>query len=193
MKYLYIFVQNKHLENVIKYGMKLSEFSNKLLTLSDVQKCGITAFLSPKDSELYYETDFSCVKVLTNNINGLIYNKTCDNSHLLNDFICDISKYEVGHFEEPVAFITSTILPENIQVYNKLQDVPLLIENSKQFYYEKAIHDMLENDKFSKYELYQMLLILGEQKKIYQTTIDKNIKIYEDKISGKKYTKRSSF
>lgn len=193
MKYLYIYVQNKYLDDVIKYGMKLSEFSNKLLKISDIQKAGITAFLSPKDSELYYETDFSCIKILTDNINGVIYNKTCDNSYLLNDFICDISNYEIGHFEEPVAFITSTILPENIQLYNKIQDVPLVIENSKQFYYEKAIHDMLENDKFSKYELYQMLLILGEQKKIYQTTIDNNIKIYEDKISGKKYTKRSSF
>lgn len=193
MKYLYIFIDNNKLDDVIKYGMKLSEFSNKLLTISKTQKYGITAFLSPKDSELYYDNNYSCIKVLTDKLKCLIYNKTCDNSYLLKDFICNINEYQLGLYEEPVAFITSTILPEDIQLYNKLQDVPLVIENSKQYFYEKSINDMLENDKFSKYELYQMLLILGEQKKIFKTTNDNCIKIYEDKISGKKYTKRSNF
>ena len=52
---------------------------------------------------------------------------------------------------------------------------------------------MIESDKFSKYELYQMLLILGEQKKLYKTVKEDNIKIYVDKTTGKKYTKKSSF
>ena len=52
---------------------------------------------------------------------------------------------------------------------------------------------MLENDKFTKYELYQILLILGEQKKIFSTTKIDNIKIYKDNINGNLYTKKSSF
>ena len=52
---------------------------------------------------------------------------------------------------------------------------------------------MLDSGKFSNYELYQILLILGEQKKIFTTDIDKNIKVYLDTISGKKYTKKSNF
>lgn len=193
MKYLYVYVENNNIEKVVKYGMKLSEFANKILNISDLQKSGIIAYLSPKDTSFYFNDNYSCVKVLVNNLNCLIYNQTCENTDILDNFICDVHDYEIGTFEDPIAFIQSTILPENIQLYNKLQDVPLIIEDSKQFYYEKAINEMLENNNFSKYELYQLLLILGEQKKIFKTELSNNIKVYTDRISGKKYTKKSSF
>lgn len=193
MKYIYVYVENNKIDDVIKYGMKLSEFADKVLSISKTNKSGITAYLSPKDSLLYDDNNYSCIKVLTNNINCLVYNNICINSNLLKHFICDLEKYEIGSYEDPICFITSTILPENIQIYNKIQDVPLIIEDSKQYYYEKAINSMIENDKLSKYELYQMLLIFGEQKKIYKTVKENNVKIYVDKTSGKKYTKKSSF
>lgn len=192
MKYLYVYVENNNIEKVVKYGMKLSEFANKILNISNLQKSGITAYLSPKDASFYFNDNYSCVKVSVDNLNCIIYNQICENTDILNDFMCDVSDYKIGTFEDPVAFIQSTILPENIQIYNKLQDVPLIIENSKQFYYEKSINEMLENDNFSKYELYQLLLILGEQKRVFKTKSSSNIKIYTDKISGKKYTKKSS-
>lgn len=193
MRYLYVFLENKYIEDVLKYGMKLSEFSNKILTIEQTQKSGIIAYLSPKDSNLYEDEHYSCVKILRNNLNGYIYNNICSKHDLLNQFICEFDDYELGSYEEPIAFITSTILPENIQLYDKIRDVPLLIENSKEFYYEKSIHTMLDNQYFSNYELYQILLILGEQKKIFQTSNHDNIKIYHDTKSSKNYTKKSSF
>ena len=45
---------------------------------------------------------------------------------------------------------------------------------------------------FSKYELYQMLLILGDQKRVLNTEKYQNVKVYTDQVSGKKYTKRSN-
>ena len=45
---------------------------------------------------------------------------------------------------------------------------------------------------FSKYELYQMLLILGDQKKALNAEKYQNVKVYIDQVSGKKYTKRSN-
>lgn len=193
MRYLYVFLENKYIEDVLKYGMKLSEFSNKILTIEQTQKSGIIAYLSPKDSNLYEDEHYSCVKILRNNLNGYIYNNICSKHDLLNQFICEFDDYELGSYEEPIAFITSTILPENIQLYDKIRDVPLLIENSKEFYYEKSIHTMLDNQYFSNYELYQILLILGEQKKIFQTSNHDNIKVYHDTKSSKNYTKKSSF
>ncbi len=193
MKYLYIYVKNIDIENVIKYGIKLSEFANKVINLQNTHKYGITAYLAPKDSPHYFDNEYSCIKILLNNLNCLIYNQICENTIFFEDYICDISQYEIGTFEDPIAFIQSTILPENIQIYNKIQDIPLLIQDSKQYYYEKSISEMLDNSNFSKYELYQLLLILGEQKKILESEINNNVKIYIDKISGKKYTKKSSF
>ena len=45
---------------------------------------------------------------------------------------------------------------------------------------------------FSKYELYQTLLILGDQKRVLNVEKHKNVKIYTDPISQKIYTKRSN-
>lgn len=84
MKYIYIYVKNSKIDDVIKYGMKLSEFSNKTISISDSKKSGITAYLSPKDSPLYNDINYSCIKVLTDNINCQVYNNICINSNFLN-------------------------------------------------------------------------------------------------------------
>ena len=44
----------------------------------------------------------------------------------------------------------------------------------------------------TKYELYQTLLILGDQKKVLNVEKYQSVKVYTDPISNKRYTKRSS-
>ncbi len=193
LKNLYIYIKNSELDNILKYGIKLSEYANKVIIYSNTQKSGILSYLAPKDSELYYDENYSCIRISADNIKGLIYNKVCENLNIFSEFICDISDYEYGRFEEPMAIITSTILPENINLYNKDMDIPLLIQNSKDYYYENSINELLSTNKFSNYELYQILLILGEQKKLLSTNLESNIKMYTDKINGKIYTKKSNF
>ena len=194
MKNLYIYIEKTKLDDVIKYGIKLSEFSNKVLNISENQtKTGIIAYLTPKDSELYYDSDSTCIRVSTKDINYFIYNKICENTDFTSEFICTPDEYNLGDYEEPIALIYSTILPENISTYNKLMDIPIIIENSKEYYYEKAVNDMLEYEKFTKYELYQMLLILGNQKKIFDIKYNENgIRIYKDIKDNKFYTKKGS-
>lgn len=194
MKNLYIYIEKTKLDDVIKYGIKLSEFSNKVLNISENQtKAGIIAYLTPKDSELYYDSDYTCIRVSTKDINYFIYNKICENTDFTSEFICTPDEYNLGDYEEPIALIYSTILPENISTYNKLMDIPIIIENSKEYYYEKAVNDMLEYEKFTKYELYQMLLILGNQKKIFDIKYNENgIRIYKDIKDNKFYTKKGS-
>lgn len=193
MKNLYIYLENKNLEDVLKYGIKLSEFSNKSIDINNSHKVGITAYLTPKDSELFFDNNYTCIRVNTENLNYYIYNKTVENTKLLKNFILDGNDYIEGDFEEPISIICSTILPENIFLYNKIKDVPLFIENSKEYYYEKSIHEMLQSGNFSNYELYQILLILGNQKKFFsKEDIDTNLKIYKDTKSNKIYTKKNS-
>ena len=66
------------------------------------------------------------------------------------------------------------------------------MQNSREFYYEKCINEIIDTEKISKYELYQTLLILGDQKKLYDVEKIENIKFYKVKISGKTYTKKSN-
>lgn len=194
MENLYIYVQKENIDNISKYGMKLSEYANKILSISNTEKKGIISFLSPKDTPLYFDEDYICLRINTKNLNIIIYNNICENTSFFNQFICKFEDYSLGNYEDPVALICSSILPENIFIYNKIIDLPLIVENSKDYYYEKSINYMIENNKFTKFELYQMLLILGEQKKIFDSeTTGEKLKIYKDRVSGKKYTKKSSF
>ena len=160
--------------------------------MSDVSKRGIQAFLSPKDSEMYLSDEYSCIRVVSKNLTAIVFNKICENTSLIDNFICNIEDYKIGNYELPEAIICSSILPENLQLYNKILDKPLLVQNSREFYYEKCINEIMETDMFSKYELYQTLLILGDQKKVFNVSKENNVKMYTDSISGKQYTKRSN-
>ena len=193
MSYLYIYVENEKVENALKYGMKLSEYANKIITLG-TEKRGITAYLSPKDSSLFGNENYTCLKISTENLNIYIYNKVLENTNSISNFFTEFKKYITGSYEDPVAIICSTILPENIFLYNNILDTPILVENSKNLYYEKSVFEMVESGRFSYSEIYQMLLILGEQKKIFKvTSTDTQTKIYENKFNLKKYTRKSNF
>ena len=193
MQDLYIYINKNDVDTCLKYGIKLSEYSNKILKLQNMEKRGILAFLSPKDSDLYIDENYECIRVNIKDLNTIIYNKLCENTPLIDEFYCDISEYSIGDYELPEAIICSSILQENLSIYNKILDKPLLVQNSREFYYEKNINDILDSDKFSKYELYQMLLILGDQKKVFKIEKKDDLKLYKDPINGKTYTKRSNF
>ncbi len=193
MQDLYIYINKNDVDTCLKYGIKLSEYSNKILKLQNMEKRGILAFLSPKDSDLYIDENYECIRVNIKDLNTIIYNKLCENTPLIDEFYCDISEYSIGDYELPEAIICSSILQENLSIYNKILDKPLLVQNSREFYYEKSINDILDSDKFSKYELYQMLLILGDQKKVFKIEKKDDLKLYKDPINGKTYTKRSNF
>ncbi len=194
MENLYIYIENEKVDFILKYGIKLSEYANKILTVKEQEKRGVTAYLSPKDSILYPNENYTCLRILTKDLKVIIYNKICEKNDVLKDFTCCITKYTLGDFEEPLALIYSSILPENIFIYNKLRDFPLLVESSKEYYYEKFINEMLDSSYFTNYELYQLLLILGEQKKIFSVQKQEdNIKVLKNKRTGKKYIKKVIF
>ena len=192
MQDLYIYVDKNKVDDCLKYGIKLSEYENRVLKLSNVSRRGIQAFLSPKDSELYLDDSYGCIRVVSKNLTAIVFNKICENTSLIDDFMCNIEDYRIGNYELPEDIICSSILPENLQLYNKILDKPLLVQNSREFYYEKCINEIMETDMFSKYELYQTLLILGDQKKLFSVSKENNVKMYTDSISGKKYTKKSN-
>ena len=176
----------------LKYGIKLSEQENRIIELNSSTKRGIQAFLSPKDSPLYLNEEFECIRVLTKGLTAIVFNKICEGTELIDNFVVDIENYNIGDYEIPEAIICSSILPDNLFPYNKILDKPLLVQNSREFYYEKCINEILETDMFTKYELYQTLLILGDQKKVLNVEKYQSVKVYTDPISNKRYTKRSS-
>ena len=192
MQDLYIYLDKNVASDCLKYGIKLSEFGNKVLTLNDGEKSGILAYLAPKDSPLYSDDNYECIRVNTTGLSAIVYNKVCENTELIENYTKSLEEYKLGDYESPEAIIMSSILSDNLTHYNKILDKPLLVQNSREYYYEKCINEIMETDMFSKYELYQTLLILGDQKKVLNTEKYQNVKVYTDQVSGKKYTKRSN-
>lgn len=192
MQDLYIYVDKTKTADCLKYGIKLSEYENKVLNFPESEKRGINAYLSPKDSDKYTDDSYDCLRVIPSNLNVIVYNKLFEKSKLLEKYTCDIDSYTIGDYELPEAIICSSILANNLVPYNKILDKPLVVQNSREFYYEKCINEIIDTEKISKYELYQTLLILGDQKKLYNVEKVDNIKFYTDKISGKTYTKKSN-
>ncbi|MEG2646152.1 MAG: hypothetical protein RSA08_03885 [Clostridia bacterium] len=186
---LYIFIENEKVDNAFKYGMKLSEYANKII----LKKRGISAYLSPKDSSKYLLENYTCLRISAKDLNIFVYNKICENTNSISGFFCNYTDYLIGSYESPRAIICSSILPENINIYNKILDIPVIIENSESYYYEKFVSAMLENTNFSYYELYQMLLVFGEKKNSFKVeTINENLKIYTDLKTNKKYTRKTT-
>ena len=79
MKNLYMYIKNENIEDILKYGIKLSEYSNKVLDYSGTKKSGIISYLAPKDSILYSDNKYSCVRINGDNVNAIIYNEICEN------------------------------------------------------------------------------------------------------------------
>lgn len=191
MKNLYLYVTKDNYKLCIKYGIKLSEFTDKALSLPNSIKKGIISYLSPKDSDKYFDNNYVCIKVNSDNLSVLIYDKAFENTDFLDEKICRLEDYTLGEYEDPIALICSTVLPENIFLYNKKLDSPLLVEYSKDFYYSKCINEMIENSIFSNEDLFQVILNLGIEKGIFKTVSENSqnmgLNIIENVKNNKKY------
>lgn len=195
MNTLYLYVNTNVSEDCLKYGIKLSEYANRAIEMDTLIKKCIVAYLAPKDCDKYYDTNYTCLKINSDNLKVYIVNDILENIKTEKKYkMCEFSDYTIGQFERPLALICTTILPENISTYNKVLDVPLLVPNSSDLFYSKSINEIIESCNFSNEELYKVLLILAEKKGKYEKAIDEaNIKAYIDKKNGKLYTNVSRF
>ncbi len=194
MNNLYIYVKKIECEKCLKYGIKLSEYANKLLDNGNTTKKCILAYLCPKDSEKFCNKNYICLKVNLKDLQVYITNEILENTKIEKKFLIKSDDYKLGSYEYPIALICTTILPENLSLYNDIIDSPILFENSKDFFYEKSINEMIENNMFSNSELYKAMLILSESKGTLEKILDEgNIKAYINKIDKKIYTSISKF
>lgn len=191
---LFLYVKKEKYEECLKYGIKLSEYANIIIQTEPNSKKGIISYLSPKDSDLYLDNNYVCLKIKTNDLQVYISNLTLQDTKLEKKCTCKLENYTLGDFEEPIAIICTTILPENISLYNSIIDSPLLVQDSKEFYYNKRINELIDDETFSCQELYKALIILGERKGTFEKVLDENnIKAYINKSNKKIYTNVTKF
>lgn len=147
---VYLYVKKDEVIKCIKYGMKLSEYSNVSFNNGVISKKGILAYISPKDSNKYFSDNYDILRVKTDELNIFVNNSSLVESTEGKTFnyteMCNLSDYKLGTFINPELVICSTILPEYIFKYNRIIDVPLLIDNSKELYLEKELEENNEKN-----------------------------------------------
>lgn len=147
---VYLYVKKEKLIDCIKYGMKLSEYSNISFFNGKTLKNGILAYLSPKDSDKYFNENYDILRIITDELNIYVHNSSLVESseNIAFDYseMCNLDNYVLGRFINPKLAICSTILPEYIYKYNRIIDVPLLVDNSKEFYLSKELEEHNENE-----------------------------------------------
>ena len=152
MSIIYRYVRKELANDVLKYGIRLSKQYDKEINLNGYLKPCICGLLNPKDDEKFYSDDYVGLKIDVSNDYCKIIDTSSENEQ---SDIIEFSEFFLWTFEAPKVLITSSILPEKISVLNKDIDVPVLYDNSKDYFYSCRITEML--DEMSAKEAYSVL------------------------------------
>jgi hypothetical protein len=145
---VYLYVKKDKLIDCIKYGMKLSEYTNASFYKGTSLKKGIIAYISPKDTSDYLNEGYDILRIKTDELSIYVNNssivESCENIRFNFCEMCILDNYALGEFINPKLIICSTILPEYIYKYNRIIDVPLLVDNSKDLYLSRELEEINE-------------------------------------------------
>ena len=154
MATIYYYAKNESLPIYLKYGIRLSKNFDKELNINGYIKQYLIGYLNPKDNmQKYNSNEFTCIKleVLENHVTVIDSSFGLEN----NSSYSSIDKYIFGTFRLPLALVDTSIMSDKISLYNKVIDVPLLYDNSEEYFYELNVQKIL-NEQTSK-DIYEKL------------------------------------
>ena len=156
MSIIYYYTKNENLPIFLKYGIRLSKNFDKEIYINGYKKPYLIGLFNPKDDINKYDSkNYTCIKldVLSNHCKVI----NLDGNEFLDEMIKHIplEEYKFGTFKNPCVLIDTSIMSDKISLYNKIIDIPLLYDNSEDFYYELAVSKIL--DALSPKEAYELL------------------------------------
>lgn len=157
MAVVYFYIPVEKTDDIVECGLKLSEWKDR--DQETPWSCGLQpcfcARLHPDDDKRSRDSAYQCIKI---NIpaqdcviaDGDLHNLSMDYPELKQKYIdtmVPLNNYLFGSFRNPECLIFKTILGEQISVYGKGLDDPILYENSETLY----VNNLLErfNDRYS--------------------------------------------
>lgn len=166
MATIYFYINSSKLDQVLRFGLKLSDNYSHTIPINNLQKRVFVGLLNPKDDLFKYNSeDYTCLKVD-------IYPEHC---YVLNEVsliltpkdgnygLIPLNEYNYGFYESPRVVFNSSILPEQIEVLNDTIDVPILFESSKDLYYRIRVNELV--DELDPSEVYFALCEYFDYKK----------------------------
>ena len=156
MSIIYYYTKNETLPIYLKYGIRLSKNFDKEINISGYKKPFLIGFLNPKDNKTKYNSsDYTCLKLdLFDNHCKVIDLSSNENFNEVIDYT-PLEEYKLGTYKNPAVLIDTSVVSDKISLYNKNMDIPLLFDNSEDFFYELEIRKMI--DEMPLKEVYELL------------------------------------
>ncbi|ANW99850.1 hypothetical protein CSTERTH_12820 [Thermoclostridium stercorarium subsp. thermolacticum DSM 2910] len=156
MAVVYFYVPAEKADDVIECGLKLSEWKDReqQTPWNPEPRACLCARLHPDDDKRSRDPRYRCIKI---NIpaedcvvaDGDLYRLSMKFPDLKQKYIgtmVPLNRYMFGSFRKPECLIFTTILGEQISIYGKGLDDPILYENSETLYVNNIIERY--NDRY---------------------------------------------
>lgn len=150
---VYFYVPTGKIRDIIDCGIKLSEWYDRELELPGQGfKKVIRALVNPWDDILKSKDPaYRCLRLEVNPDSCMVgdtdlYHIGQKEQAILERYrktLVSLSEYRFGLYRNPECLVFTSILPDHIEVTGKVQDIPVLFENSKNLY-SGNIMDSLE-------------------------------------------------
>ena len=156
MSIIYYYTKKDNLPIYLKYGIRLSKNFDIEVNISGYKKPFLKGFLNPRDDmKMYDSEEYVCLKLeLLNNHCKVIDSSFLNDLNEVHDFI-PLENYVFGTYKNPIVLIDTSVISDKISTYNKIIDIPLLYDNSEEFFYELEIQKMIS--KMSNKDVYKLL------------------------------------
>lgn len=146
MASIYYYTKNNNLPIYLKYGIRLSKNFDKEINISGYKKPFLIGLLNPRDDiKKYNSSEYTCLKldIFDTHCKVIDLSKITDSDEIV-DFI-PLEEYILGTYKNPIVLINTSIISDKISLYNKDRDIPLLFDNSEDFFYELEIKKMIDD------------------------------------------------
>lgn len=157
MSVIYYYTKNENLPIFLKYGIRLSKNFNKELNINGYVKPFLIGLLNPKDDlEKYNSNDYACLKLDILDDHLRVIDKEVINNYNGEQLsYTQINNYIFGSLKNPIVLIDTSVISDKISIYNKTIDIPLLFDNSEEFFYELEVRKIIAEMPIK--EVYEIL------------------------------------
>lgn len=147
MSIIYYYTKKENLPIFLKYGIRLSKNFDKELNINGYVKPYLIGLLNPKDDmQKYNSNDFTCLKldILDDHLK-VVDKNIINNSGGTQIEYSQINTYIFGTIKNPIVLADTSVISNKICVYNKNIDIPLLYNNSEDFFYELNVRKLIDD------------------------------------------------
>ena len=146
MSIIYYYTKNDNLPIFLKYGIRLSKNFSKELNINGYTKPFLIGLLNPKDDiSKYNSSEYTCLKLdmIDSHCKIIDYSMLKNSENKQIEYI-SLEEYIFGTYKNPLVLIDTSIISDKISLYNKTMDIPILFDNSEDFYYDLQISKIID-------------------------------------------------